>query len=100
MVFVRRLSKLHIDEISLQVEHSKSNKPLGENNYIGHQPHLAMHTLKSSLGVRCFVHLDHNQACDSQKHSQRVEYRVNICASDFVMLSGSGLDDQYALYEQ
>jgi hypothetical protein len=100
VIFVHGLSTIYVDDRPLQIEHGSPNEPLEEDEYIGEQRHLAMDTLEPRFWVRRFVHLDHNQARNSQGHRQRVECRVDICTPNLVFLSCGGLEDQYAFGEQ
>lgn len=46
------------------------NQPLDEDENICNQRYLAMSTLKSSLGVRSFVHFDNHQASNKRYAAQ------------------------------
>ncbi len=90
VVLVYCLALVHTSKDLLwNVELSKADKSLAEDQDVGDQAHNAVRACESSLRVAGFVHFDYNQAGYQGHYAHKIKSEVDVCAIHF-LFPGAG----------
>lgn len=100
MIFVDRLCIVHWPEQIGKVKLCDTNRELKDEKNIDHQSNFSMSTLKACFWMGSFVHFNNHQTRNQQANRDEVERWVYVCALDFLLLSGSRLQEKDRLNEE